>query len=235
MIPSSPDYKAQLTSWFSSMASKAKDRCEVCHGNGYVLGLLASPSRRCECMVKVNREFCLRRGNVPREYRDQEFEITNAGVKEFIKKLDSDGDCCSLLLTGSYGTGKTTIACQMLVNAASLDKSIFRIEATEVERALSLIKSRQSWVDQWLQDGMYSDVVALDEMGAEAVSGTNGREARSLLSYFIKHRVENGMPTIMCTNLVHEDFTNHYGEAIASVVFGHRYLEAMLEGQDFRR
>lgn len=239
MIPRARDHQAQLEAWFAKAAAEAKKGCEDCGGKGYVVKLdavfMQPSSSRCECMKRANHEFAMRRGNVPSEYRKLGGMSVLAPVADFIAKLDDAEARRGLLLVGSYGSGKTTAACQVLSQAAGLGRSIFRVEATEVERALSLIKSRQDWVDQWLQDGMYSDVVAVDELGAEAVAGTNGREARSLISYFVKHRVENGMPTVVCTNLEQDDFVHHYGEATASVVFGHRYTVATVGEQDFRR
>jgi DNA replication protein DnaC len=187
-------------------------------------------------MRRVNLELAYRRGNLPRSLWNKVPDLElNLDVVEFIASLKENHQLHSgLFLIGSFGTGKTTHAGAVLRAAAALGRSIFRIEATEVERALSLIKSSQNWVDGWLQEGMLSDVVSIDEMGVETVRGTCGREARSALSYYVKHRYEQFLPTVLCTNLENEEFTEHYGGAISSVVFGSGYLKLSFQGQDRR-
>ena len=241
MIPVSRSYKAEVSEWFAAAAAEAKRECRACGGSGYVKVMLidfppGEVSRRCDCLQRVNTELLYRRGNLPRMFWGEPAGIEwDPAVVEFSRNLgERDRPASGLFLVGSYGTGKTTHACRVLRDAAAIGMTIFRIEATEVERALSLVKSRQDWVDSWLQEGMLADVVSVDEMGVETVRGTCGREARSALSYYVKHRYEQGLPTVLCTNLEDEEFTEHYGGAIASVVLGSGYVKLSFQGQDRR-
>lgn len=230
MIPLSPNYAAELEAWFATAASKAKSECKVCLGDGYVWPDKDGPSKRCDCLENINRILRYKRGNLPRHHWMPQPFLNNGQVFEYIEKLPSPR---SLALLGSNGTGKTTHACFVLKCAADKGIPIFRIEAGEIERAISLMKSGRGWVDQWLQDSMFSKLVCVDEMGVECVRGTCGREARSMLSYFIKHRAEQDLPTVICSNLDEAGMTEHYGESITSVIFG-RFTKVLLVSQDMR-
>jgi hypothetical protein len=230
VIPLSPNHAAELEAWFATAASKAKSECKVCGGDGYVWPKEGGQSQRCECLENINRILRYKRGNLPRHHWVPQSFINNGQVFDYIERLPAPR---SLALLGSNGTGKTTHACFVLKSAADKGIPIFRIEASEVERAISLMKSGRGWVDQWLQDSMFAKLVCVDEMGVECVRGVCGREARSMLNYFVKHRAEQDLPTIICTNLSEQDFTEHYGESIASVVFG-RFTKVAMISRDMR-
>jgi len=252
MIPTSRTFAEDEHIWFERAAEDAKKNCSFCGGDGWILRKFTvdqvtkddgPKTMRCECLDRVNLQLAYRRGNLPQLYwEDPPFTIEGDVVKferamvdDLSGRLKVASRFHGLMLLGNYGTGKTTNACWVLRHAAAWNIPFFRVEATEVERAMSLVKSGQSWVDQWLQRGMYLPLVAIDEMGVEAPKGTCGREARSALSYFVKHRLEQNLDTIVCTNLEQQQLTEHYGESIASVIFGSMYQFVPLQGQDLRR
>src|SRR5512135_3472779 len=169
MIPSSRSFVEDEHVWFEHAAHDAKKNCNLCGGEGWMLRRFTIEERalvgdqphtiQCECMRAVNLQLAYRRGNLPQMYWDDPAFAIEEDVVKFARAMADDltgrrkavARFHGLLLLGNYGTGKTTNACWVLRRAADNGIPFFRIEATEVERAMSLVKSGQSWVDQWLQ------------------------------------------------------------------------------------
>jgi hypothetical protein len=72
-------------------------------------------------------------------------------------------------------------------------------------------------------------------MGTEFGKSMAGGEIRTLMSYFVKHRSENNLPTIICSNLSRSEFQKVFGSSIYSVVTGDRFVNENLIDADWRQ
>ena len=234
MIPTDQNWKEQLLEQAGRRAAQLREDCEVCGGDGVVVK--RGTGSLCICAHRAQLEMKLRLGNVPAGYfGDPPFDVRTA-LDDFdgMAARLRGGNQVSLALQGTNGTGKTTVAIELLKHAAVYPGDLFRIEAVEVARAMSMIKSSMRWVDAWLQKGLFKPVLAIDEMGAEFARALNGAEARALLSYTVKHRHEQGLSTILCSNLSRDEFKEVFGETLSSVVYGSKFHMGRMISADGR-
>lgn len=149
-------------------------------------------------------------------------EATRSHILEAARWLcDPDGRP-GLLLTGSYGNGKSTLmsaictAVNFLFDHASSDRrhTIRTVEAAHIAR-LGCNEARE----QWFRDLCNEEMLAVEELGEEPAEiiryGMPYRPVRD----FILERYKRQKLTVYCTNLIETDtvkhITEHYGPRVA--------------------
>lgn len=136
-----------------------------------------------------------------------------------------------LLLTGSFGTGKTMIANLVLKEFV---KQGYRCFATTFAQTVDMLTA--AWKSP--EDRRYfqrrfvdSEILLLDDVGRELRSKSNLTE--STFDNILRTRVQEGRPTFITTNMSPEELGEGYGAAILSLLREHSIVCEM-NGDDFR-
>jgi DNA replication protein DnaC len=138
------------------------------------------------------------------ECRNSEEEKRKAKVIQFIEKNDNDG---VLLMTGSRGTGKShlgvAIVRDMLGYYVCMEDVIYKIESS------LNFKSAQT-EEEVFANYTTKPILVLDEIGR-----TLKREKEiEFLSYILRKRYDNKLPTIIISNLDKKTLLKILGEAV---------------------
>lgn len=123
-------------------------------------------------------------------------------LEEVERWMDSGNP--GLVLMGSVGTGKTTLAYAMR-DAWDTPLTIARVR--KCDKIADLIKQDESWKREIAG---YTGLLVLDDFGTEPKVW--GEES---IPYILYRRIENGLATIITTNLNTEQIRQRYGERIA--------------------
>ena len=136
-----------------------------------------------------------------------------------------------LLLTGSYGTGKTLLANLILKEFV---KQGYRVFATTFAQTIDMLTA--GWKSN--DDRRYfqrrfvdSEILLLDDVGRELRSKSNLTE--STFDTILRTRVQEGRPTFITTNMSPEELGDGYGSAVLSLLKEHSIVCEMT-GEDFR-
>lgn len=135
-----------------------------------------------------------------------------------------------LLLTGDNGTGKTLFISYLLGRAV---KAGFTIYYTTLKRLDLNIKRGfdDSKAARRLRVMLWSDFLAVDELGKEHA---RSEFLISELEELLKHRYDDGFPSLLASNLGYGDLVEHYGPTIASMIDG-KFQGVELDGGDYRK
>jgi DNA replication protein DnaC len=144
-------------------------------------------------------------------------------------------DTAHCILSGSNGTGKTTLACRMMVQWMQHNM------AKERDRSLSALFVKQTqlylqWLDEMRTGSVYGllqrfgeyDILVIDDLGVKMP--TEGW--REWVTSLIDHRVDWKKRTIITTNCNGDAIQDYYGEAMLSRLLMGTQLK--LEGKDRR-
>lgn len=131
-----------------------------------------------------------------------------------------------LLLYGGYGLGKTTTlrAIQYTMRFLCPDKPVRHYLSKQVvEMNADDLKS--------LRVG--DALVMVDELGREQNERREYGNISEPLIEIIRHREDKGLPTILASNLVDDEFSEKYGPYIRDRLFG-SYSRIFFEGKSLR-
>lgn len=125
-------------------------------------------------------------------------------VIDFIEWKNNDG---VLLMTGDKGTGKTHLGAAavraMLGHYVTMEDVIYRIES-------SLNFKSPMTEEQVFQDYSTRKFLVIDEVGRS----TKSEKETELLSYILRKRYDNQLPTIVVSNLDKKILLKKLGEAV---------------------
>lgn len=162
-------------------------------------------------------------------------------------------DGTGLTFAGPAGAGKTMLAC--LIGQAAFDKG-FKVIFMTLAKYYRLQTNLWAWKDHeddevardWLQARNISlkirnstDLLLLDDVGKEHITMTHFAEDE--FDYLLRSRFDNGLPTIMTTNIPVEEWSHRnvlgqeverYGDSMVSFI--HEAAPPIeVDTKDFRR
>ena len=140
-----------------------------------------------------------------------------------------------LLLYGSNGTGKTSIASIIIKEAYK-----HRYTAKRVTWVDYMTLYTRAWgcnnfelkmhTEDVIKDIKNREFLVLEEIGKEQ----DNKLAMTLLEDLLRHREDKGFPTIICTNLAPKSVVERYGASIESLIKGNM-TPIKLVGKDNRK
>lgn len=139
-----------------------------------------------------------------------------------VKKFSDEVDALFLILAGGLGVGKTVAAAWA---TDSYQLSALFVDATEIARA--------SWYDNEAY-GRWErvDLLVIDDLGVEYADKKGGFTMQ--LDGLLNSRYNNGLKTIITTNLTLERFKERYSERVMDRIHEcGRFVE--LRGRNLRR
>ena len=174
----------------------------------------------------------LRDSGIPKRYQRASLKACPPEVQRYAEGFTGNTGQ-GLLLAGSCGTGKTTAACAVAIEAAKTCTVRF-VTTSDYVAQVSDFKTKG-------EAGKYRDchLLVLDDLGKEG--GTKG--AISGLYSLIDHRGGACRPTIITTNLNAADLAAYIrktsddksmAEALISRIGGKDYAKARMDGRDWR-
>ena len=220
--------------------------CAHCGGSGYV------GSQMCECLRELCRQeqrkeltvltgasqetfgaFCLEYypdrfdpnlGASPRDIMERTLVTCRKYAQSFSTKSGS------LLLNGNPGLGKTFLSACI---ARSVSDSGYSVVYETATRLFAQLERARFTGDPEAQSQAARftacELLIIDDLGSELVTPF----VQSALYGVINDRHLSGLPTIVSSNLLPEEFSQRYGPAIASRLLG-SFRQVTFVGQDIR-
>ena len=186
----------------------------------------------------ISKESLIMMG-VPKRFTDKQIEDFNTynkkslrSIKKFMESyVENNKGIC---LMGSNGVGKSYLSCIILREAYrhrySCRRVTFSAYISAYTESWRVAKSDISIVEQDLLD-KYKGVefLVLEEIGKEIDS----KIAKPILEDLLRYREENGLCTIICTNLTPDTLKDLYGESVCSLINGNMTV-IIIDGEDRR-
>lgn len=210
--------------------------CPLCEDTGFVHG------KMCSCLSRLlatyaGKELSRSTGMKPMSfdtldetlYEEEDRDYMHQLIthfREYGEHFDRDSD--SLLLFGPTGTGKTHFALSIAGMAIERGFSVVYGPIQTLFRKLEKEHFGRAEGDT-LETLLSCDLLVLDDVGTER----NNAFTISCLYDILNSRMIEGLPTIISTNLTAADWSDRYGEAIASRVLG-TYDPWEFPGKDIR-
>lgn len=181
----------------------------------------------------ISRTNLIRRG-VPKRFHDFTIEdLDDFGLQDRAKIIDFIKDYITnlneefnrgegLFIYGSNGTGKSTIG-SLIVKEAYIGRY--------TSRRVTLVDYMERYTKAWnCKD--YDEKVVLQREFIEQYKGVEflvleeiGKEVDSKLAItviedLLRYREDNGLPTIICTNMTPKNVAEKYGASVMSLIKG---------------
>jgi DNA replication protein DnaC len=137
------------------------------------------------------------------------------------------GDIQGLMLTGSVGTGKTTLAGAAVFEMLHTRLVLWAPLGTFFARlSLPFGEPGREWATRVI-DG--SSALALDDLD----KARNSEYGREQVFTAIDHRIEEGLPLVITSNMDPDEISQRFGEAVGSRIAGCCAI-VKVEGEDRR-
>lgn len=173
-----------------------------------------------------------------RTYQSEDLEEVQDCIARYIshmnwQTLDKLGGLC---LFGSNGVGKTLIACIVAKEAYKHRYSTRRVTFVDYMSRYTLVWSARSLEEKEVaEDDLFNNYKAveflvLEEIGKEVDS----KASAPILEDLLRYREDNGLVTVICTNLSPKDIENRYGTSVSSLLKGNM-TPIKIEGIDKRK
>jgi len=140
------------------------DNCPKCHGR----------SSNCDCAKRFSLEYAKIRANIPEAYREftldqlihPELQEQKVELEKYTKKF-IEGTASDLLIAGSSGTAKSSVAAYLLTEALKMRKSgYFFYSIRTVKDIISSTWDKNAPVDPLLQTLKTSDCIVIDNFNS---------------------------------------------------------------------
>lgn len=221
--------------------------CRLCGDEGYRDG------KMCTCMEKLMRDEKLRRLNSTsslslssfKNFRLDYYSNTpeTGGVSPHKRMEEIYGQCVqfaesfsaqsgkNLLLLGATGLGKTHLSLAIAAEVIAKGCEVIYGSVQDLFRQAEGEKfSREGSRYDTLDSLLECDLLILDDLGAEFVTGFTA----STLYNIINTRINHHKSTIISTNLSLKELNNQYADRVVSRLIG-SYAVLWFQGQDIRR
>jgi DNA replication protein DnaC len=218
--------------------------CSICNDTGVY------KTKVCDCVRRAERDLLLERldascfhGGKFSNFRLDYYEKTPSNEFSPFDIMKKAYDTCvkysetfslrspSLLLSGGPGLGKThlsvSIARAVIEKGFDVFYASFQILLTHLESYR--FGNRDNDYLDCLSTPLNCELLLLDDLGSEFTSpfGT------SVLYQIVNNRLLKGLPTIINTNLNHNELIRRYSERVGSRLLGH-YEMVLFAGEDVR-
>ena len=231
---------SKKSDFFSSLKAELLNSCQKCDHEGWTkLGpSLYDSTSPCDCLNRFKSYVEMDSAGINREYWDLDWkdwcgdQLVQSCVQDYILNLENAyKNGLGLVLHGGNGVGKTFLSTQILKAAIAKNYSTRFITMAEIT---ALMRSKIDSVDD---NDIYercvknSEFLCIDNAGSEY--RPSGNYAPAEFDILARHRRRNLFPTIISTNLSHEEFVQIYGPSISSLFSASSKFINVL-GSDFR-
>lgn len=141
-----------------------------------------------------------------------------------------------LFLFGSNGVGKTLIACIVAKEAYKHRYSTRRVTFVDYMSKYTLVWSARSVEEkESAEDDLFNNYKAVEFLVLEEVGKeVDSKASAPILEDLLRYREDNGLVTVICTNLSPKDIENRYGISVSSLLKGNM-TPIKIEGVDKRK
>lgn len=171
-------------------------------------------------------------------YKSEDLEAVQDCVARYIsnmrfQELENLGGLC---LFGSNGVGKTMLACIVAKEAYKHRYSTRRVTFVEYMSRYTLVWGARSIEEkESVEDDLYNNYKAVEFLVLEEVGKeVDSKASAPILEDLLRYREDNGLVTILCTNLSPKDLENRYGVSVSSLLKGNM-TPIRIEGIDKRK
>lgn len=221
--------------------SDIRYECEKCGDTGYVDTKMCDCMRRALIMAgyessglgKLIRtqsfdNFSLENYADPKEREWMEHNVTV--LRRFAENFTAKDDF-SFLLTGSTGLGKTHLSTAVAKTVIDRGYDAAYVTAVKMINDFEERRFRRGDGDELPDTARYyeAQLLIIDDFGTEVLN----QFTVSCMYDVINTRINNGLSTIINTNLSKNELEKKYGERIASRLFG-EYTALLFKGTDMR-
>lgn len=197
---------------------------------------------------KSLNETSLKLIGIPKSFRDKSLKdfVAKKGtelyeIKSFIQEYINNIDINfvnnkGLFLFGSNGVGKTMLSSIVLIEAYRHRYTCRRSTFVEYIDKYTRVWKAQNAIDkEQFEDNLYTyykavEFLVLEEVGKEIDS----KVAAPILEDLLRYREDNGLVTIICTNLNLNLMTERYGESCISLLKGNT-TPILIDSEDCRQ
>ena len=171
-------------------------------------------------------------------YDSAELEEVQDCVARYISRMKylRPEEMGGLCFFGSNGVGKTMLACIIAKEAYRCRLSTRRVTFVDYMSRYTLmwgarsIEEKESAEDDLYNNYKAVEFLVLEEVGKEVDS----KASAPILEDLLRYREDNGLVTVLCTNLSPRDLENRYGVSVSSLLKGNM-TPIRIEGIDKRK
>lgn len=171
-------------------------------------------------------------------YKSTDLEKVQDCIARYIsnmnwQKLENLGGLC---LFGSNGVGKTMLACIVAKEAYKHRYSTRRVTFVEYMSRYTLVWGARSIEEkESAEDDLYNNYKAVEFLVLEEVGKeVDSKASAPILEDLLRYREDNGLVTVLCTNLSPKDLESRYGVSVSSLLKGNM-TPIRIEGIDKRK
>lgn len=168
---------------------------------------------------------------------DEDLESVKDFVEKYISEIDTMFKLTSgIFFNGSNGVGKTMLSCIIAKEAYRHRYTTRRCTFIEyIDKYTKVWGAKNAEEKESIEDTLYTyykavEFLVLDEVGKEIDS----KVSAPILEDLLRYREDNGLVTIICTNLNFDLMTEKYGNSCMSLLKGN-CTPVTIDSKDLRR
>lgn len=171
-------------------------------------------------------------------YKNKDLDTVKDYIARYISRMnvrtiDEFGGLC---LFGSNGVGKTMLACIVAKEAYRHRYSTRRVTFVDYMSRYTLVWGARSIEEkESAENDLYNNYKAVEFLVLEEVGKeVDSKASAPILEDLLRYREDNGLVTVLCTNLSPKDLEKRYGVSVSSLLQGNT-TPIRIEGIDKRK